>query len=351
MEIINADFKKGIVKLRVEDAEDLWYLSHLIDPGDLVKGKTTRKIRIGAGENAKSVKKTLTLKIEAETVELTEAALRINGLVKEGPEDVPKDSYHSIALESGSELLLQKSRWMEYQKQKLNESSEKKYNYLLCLFDREEALFALTKKNGYEVLAKIQGEVEKKAKKSEIKKDFQLEIINALETYSRRYSPERIIIASPAFFKEYLLEKITSSELKKKIVTATCSDISERSLDEVMRSPELAAVLKHSRARMEQLLIEELLAEINKGEKATYGLKEVKEAVNSGAVLKLLITDNFIRRKRTENKFAEIDALMTFVDGSKGEVHVLSSEHDAGRKLDGLGGIAAMLRYKIYSQV
>lgn len=349
MDIINTDFRKGIVKLKVEDSDDLWYLSHLIDPGDLVKGKTTRKIKIGDGENAKSVKKTLVLKIEAETIELTEATLRINGLVKEGPEDVPKDSHHSITLEKGSEFLLQKNRWMGYQKQKLEDAGKKKYNYLLCLFDREEALFALTKKSGYEILAKIQGEVEKKAKTSEIKKDFQLEIINALETYSSRYSPERIIIASPAFFKEYLLVKITSAELKKKIVTSTCSDISERSLDEVMRSPELANILKHSRARMEQLLIEELLAEINKSEKAAYGLKEVKQTVNSGAVQKLIITDNFIRRKKTDNKFAEIDALMGSVDASKGEVHVISSENEAGKKLDGLGGIAAILRYKIYS--
>ena len=82
MQLITSDFKKGFVKLKINDQDDLWYLSHLIDQGDLVRGKTTRKIKIGEGENAKSVKKTLTLSIEAETIELTENSVRINGKVK-----------------------------------------------------------------------------------------------------------------------------------------------------------------------------------------------------------------------------------------------------------------------------
>ena len=59
MQIISSEYKKGFVKLKVTDPEDLWYLSHLIDPGDFIKGRTTRKIRIGEGDNAKTVKKTI----------------------------------------------------------------------------------------------------------------------------------------------------------------------------------------------------------------------------------------------------------------------------------------------------
>ena len=98
MHLITSDFKKGFVKLRINDKDDLWYLSNLIDQGDIIRGKTTRKIKIGDSENAKSVKKTLTLTIRDETVELTETLLRINGKVKEGTEDVPKYSYQSITL-------------------------------------------------------------------------------------------------------------------------------------------------------------------------------------------------------------------------------------------------------------
>jgi len=347
MDIISKDFRKGFAKIRVNDPDDLWYLSHLIDVGDLVKGKTTRKVKIGDSENAKVAKKTLTLKIEAETIELTENSVRVNGKIKEGPEDIPKDSYHAVSLQEGSEFTLEKPQWLEYQKKKLKEASEKKYNYLICLLDREEVLFALTKKFGYEILAKIKGDVPKKAKEVEVKKDFHEEIIKALDIYNGRYNPESIIISSPAFYKEDLLKKIRLPELKKKIVLAACSDISERSLDEVMRRPELANLLKDSRSREEQLLVEELLHEINTEEKAAYGWKEVQYTVNAGAVEKLLLTDGFIKERRENEKFKEVDEMMKSVDALKGEVHIISSENDSGKKLHGLGGIAALLRYRL----
>jgi len=348
MQIINQNYKKGYVKLKVTEQDDLWYLSQLIDPGDLVKSKTTRKIRIGEGENVKVTKKTLILKIEAETIDFGSGGitLRINGKVKEGIEKVPKDSYHAITLEEGSEFSLEKPNWLSYQKQKLQESSEKKYLYLFCLLDREDALFALSKKFGYEILVKIKGEVPKKSKEVNIKKDFHQEILKALETYASRHNPEKIIIASPAFYKEELAKKIKDQSLKNKITLANCSGINEKDLDEVIKRPELKDVLKNSRAREEQLLIDELLAEINKDNLATYGWKGTKEKIERGAVRILLVTDDFIQKKKEEKTFYELDELMKQVDTLQGKIKIISVELESGKKLNGLGGIAALLRYK-----
>ena len=38
---------------------------------------------------------------------------------------------------------------------------------------------------------------------------------------------------------------------------------------------------------------------------------------------------------------------MKIVDKTKGEIEIISSEHEGGKKLDGLGGIAAILRFKL----
>ena len=349
MNIIHSDFKKGNVKLRITDPEDLWYLSHLIDPGDFVKGKTTRKIKIGDGENAKTVKKTYFLKIEAETIDFDQSGdiLRVNGKIKEGPEEVPKDSYQAIPLEEGSEFVLEKVGWMEFQKQKLEESAQKKHNFLIIIFDREESLFALTKKFGYQVILKIKGDVPKKAKTVEIKTDFQQEIIKTINTYNERHLPEKIILASPAFWKENLLKKISDPEVKKKIVLVNCSDVSERSIDEVLGSKELEKTLQSSRARTEKILMDELLSEINKNGLAVYAWGEVKKAIDAGAVSKLLLTDDFIQQKREEGHYIELDKLMKQIDVLKGQINILSSKQETGQKLDGLGGIAAILRYKL----
>ena len=349
MIIIKQDFKKGIVNLKVSEPDDLWYLSNIIEPGDFIKALTTRKIKIGDGENAKVAKKTYFLKIEAETLDFGDSGqnLRINGKIKDGPEEVPRDSYHSISLELGTEFYLEKPSWLSYHKQKLKDSAEKKFNYLICILDREEVIFALTKKYGYTVLVKIKGDVPKKGKTVEIKKDFYSEIIKTIETYNVRYNPEAIILASPAFYKEDLFNKITDKLLRKKIVLATSSGVNESALDEVIKSPELSNTLKNSRARTEQIIVEELLSAIKKGDLASYGEKEVKEAVEAGAVNILLLTDNFIKKKKEQTTFSEIDELMKKVDSLQGKVHLISSEHEGGKKLDGLGGLAALLRYKL----
>ncbi|MBS3116139.1 mRNA surveillance protein pelota [Candidatus Woesearchaeota archaeon] len=347
MDLLHSDFKKGNVTLRVTDSDDLWYLSHLIDPGDIVKGKTTRKIKIGESENAKTVKKTLILKIEAETIDFQEQVLRINGKVQEGLEEVPKESYHALSLEVGTEFTLEKPQWLAYQRQKLQEACLKKYSYLLCLLDREEALFALTKKRGYALLLNLQGDVPKKAQKTEVKGNFQEELIKKIVEYNERFTPEKIIIASPAFYKDDLFKIINSPTIKEKIVLVPCSDVSERGIDEVIKRPELAIILKESRAREEQILLDLLLEHLQKNTLACYGWDEVQRAVAAGAVQHLLVTDNFIHKLKEEGKYILLDEIMTRVDNLRGEVHIFTSELESGRKLQGLGGIAAVLRYKL----
>ena len=47
MKLIHSDIKKGIVKVKVENLDDLWYLNRIIEKNDFIKGKTLRKIKIG----------------------------------------------------------------------------------------------------------------------------------------------------------------------------------------------------------------------------------------------------------------------------------------------------------------
>ena len=55
MQCIYQDPKKGIVKLKVTNLDDLWYLSHILTQKDRVKGRTYRKIKLG-GENDRNTK-------------------------------------------------------------------------------------------------------------------------------------------------------------------------------------------------------------------------------------------------------------------------------------------------------
>jgi len=61
----------------------------------------------------------------------------------------------------------------------------------------------------------------------------------------------------------------------------------------------------------------------------------------------LLITDTLINSYRKEEKFSVLEGLMSLVDNMKGEIHIINGKNDAGKKLDGLGGVGAILRYDI----
>jgi len=344
-------FHKNEAKVAVENPDDLWVLSNLIDVGDTVDGRTFRKIKTGGeDERAQSVfKKPVFLKIEVEKVEFNGSdSLRVSGKVAEGQEDIPKGSYHTFNVEEGTTINILKSEWFPYQRKNLEDASkDKKIDTLICVFDREEAYIALLKKYGFEVLAELKGDVAKKVDMKQAPKNFYDEIIASLQEYVKRHEIKHVILASPAFWKEELFKSLKDDDLKKKLVLATCSSCDKNAINEVINRPEVQTVLQQERAASEINLVEQLLSEISKQGAATYGVKETDTANLNGAVKILLVTDGLIRKTREEGKFDRINKMMKTASRMDAEIRIISSAHDGGKKLDGLGGIGAILRYKL----
>ena len=143
------------------------------------------------------------------------------------------------------------------------------------------------------------------------------------------------------------MKELDGDELKQKIVLATCSSATKNGIDEVIKRPEVREALKQERTAKEINKVEELFAEIAKNNLAAYGLEDTENAALAGAVKELLITDSLIQKSRMESFYGRIEGVMKMVDKAKGEIEIISSEHEAGKKLDGLGGIAAILRFKL----
>ncbi|MEM4263390.1 MAG: mRNA surveillance protein pelota [Candidatus Woesearchaeota archaeon] len=348
MKLMSSDFKHGEAKVKVENSDDLWYLSQIIDEDDIIKGKTLRKIKV-SGEEKEAVRKPVFLALQAEKIEFTAAALRVNGKILEGPEDVPRGSYHTFNIEEGTSITIIKEKWLGYQIDRLKEACQAKMpKILICVFDREDAFFALMKRAGYDLISQIKGSVAKKGVEGAAKGDFYSEIIKQLEEYNKRYDLDKIILASPSFWKEELFKVLRNDELKKKILPATCSSADRSAIDEVLKREEVRKVLQEERVSKEIALVEELLTEISKQGLAAYGLDETEQAANLGAIRDLLVTDSLIAKSREEGTFSRLEALMRLADGIKAKITVISSEHVGGKKLDGLGGVGAILRFKLH---
>lgn len=349
MKQISFKQKQGELKVKVENPDDLWYLNNIIDPGDTVSGKTLRKLK--PTEEAKAERKLVFMSIQVEKVDFAANELRVSGKVLEGPEDVPHGSYHTFSIEPGTIVTIIKPEWLRYQLDYLKEAvSVKPPKIIICVFDREEALFAKLTRDGYELLSTLKGKVAKKAVEEKVKETFYQQIIAQLEEYDKRFSLDNIILASPAFWKEELYKVLTNQELRKKIIQATCSSVDEPAIAEVLKRKETQQALQAERVSKEMSLVEDLFLAIAKKGAVAYGMKEVQQAAEAGAIEQLLVTDKLIQQSRAENKFQELDRIMKQTDRVKGKVWIISTEHEAGRKLQGLGGIGALLRYKLYSE-
>ncbi|MBS3122328.1 mRNA surveillance protein pelota [Candidatus Woesearchaeota archaeon] len=352
MQLIHKDLKKGIAKIKIENKDDIWYLSTLVEEGDIVRSRTERKIKIGGGgedrkANVKIIHVTLSIKLEKIEFHKYTGDLRISGKIIEGLEDVPAGSYHTFNIEEGTILTLEKPAWLGYHVKRLKEAMEDKpSNILICVFDREEAMFALMKKYGYDVLAEIKGDVQKKAVDEKVKANFYSEIIKLLESFDAKYKFTKIILASPSFWKEELSKELTNESLKRKILFATSNSVSKSAINEVLKRPEVSTAIKQDRVIREIGLVEEVLGEIKKNGLVAYGIKETKEASEMGAIKVLLISDGVILKKREDGTIGEVERIMREADSTQADVYIVSSEHDGGKTLDGLGGIAALLRYR-----
>src|SRR3989338_7707209 len=246
MKKLKQDFKQGSVTLLLEHLDDVWWISQLLHPGDILSGKSYRKIKTGKEDERSSaaVKKPVFLHIRVEKVEYTPSFVRASGKVEEGTEDVPKGSYHSFQLEPGSALTITKSSWLSYQKKQLEQACKAKPPlFLLVAHDREEAYFAIMKKYGYEILSILKGDVAKKQEGHSATGSFYAQVINQIKQYDEKYHPEKIILASPSFFKEDLIKECKETAVKKKIILATCSYVGKTSFDEILKREETKQAL------------------------------------------------------------------------------------------------------------
>src|SRR5659263_578433 len=113
---------------------------------------------------------------------------------------------------------------------------------------------------------------------------------------------------------------------------------------EVLRRGAVDRIMEESRIGREAKLIEELMKEISINGKVSYGMADARNAQNLGAIHTLLITDELLR---TEREGKSIDELLKEVEHSQGRIVVFSTEFEPGKKLESLGGIAALLRFRV----
>ncbi len=343
MRINHKDYKTGQIKLRVQTLDDLWHLYNIIEPGDLVFALTTRReeARADAVRAERGEKKKMRLGIRVEKVEFHEFAdwLRVHGTIENGPQDI--GSYHTLNITVDENMTIQKV-WTLHQMDVLDRA-EKTMERPLVIFiaiDDEEATIAQLREYGVKFVASVvSGKSGKfystKAKKPE---EYFEEIIGIFKASA----PGPLIILGPGFAKEgiskYGRDKYPKLFDDAQVVSSGQTGMA--GVNEILKMGIGSKILEDSRVGLETRLVEQLLAEIGKNGLFAYGKADVQNAINANAVETLLVTSNSARERIFEQIMEEASKLGA-------NLVVVSEHHDAGKQLDALGSIGAILRYKL----
>lgn len=350
--------KKGFAKVVPESLDDLWHLYNIIYPGDQVYGKTKREIRIQTNEynRPESRRAIVYLGMQVERVLWDKGLnrLRVLGEITDISEDISgKGSHHTLNVILGQPVTIIKSKWLKHQVDRLKKASYRETPLvLLAAIDDEEYAVAILRQYGLEVKTEkriqLPGKFEADKREGVLKGYFKEALTSLRETWIGLKSP--IVILGLGFVKDSFVKYIRdmSEDVASAIVDVKSVNSSGMvGINEAIRSGVLSKTLKNVRIAEETRQVEEVLTRLGIGKTdVAYGLDEVKKATQYGAVERLLILDTMLRES-TDEKRTELENLMREVEEKAGQITVVSNEHEAGHKLEGLGGVAALLRFQI----
>ncbi|OKL59388.1 hypothetical protein UA08_05454 [Talaromyces atroroseus] len=174
-------------------------------------------------------------------------------------------------------------------------------------------------------------------------------------------SARPILLASPGFvaagFQKHIQSVASTNmpalkRLLPCIVVVHSASGYLHALSEVLQSPSVRTLLSDTKYARETKLMDDFLEHLRKDtNKATYGPREVEFAVEQGAVGRgggiLIISNRLFRSQDVAQRKRWVGLVDRVREVEGGDVRVLSSDHESGKRLDGLGGVAALLTFPI----
>ena len=134
------------------------------------------------------------------------------------------------------------------------------------------------------------------------------------------------------------------------IIIAHSSSGHMHSLAEVLKSKAVTAKLADTNYFRETTLMDSFFTLLRKDDgRAWYGPREVERAVDKGAVGRggdvLLLSNSLFRSQDVAERKRWVSLVDRVSQVEGGEVRILSSLHESGRRLEGLGNVAAILTF------
>jgi len=345
MRVIKVDRKNSFLELVPESLDDLWHLERIIEKGDLVSGSSERKVKGEEGRKAERIK--VWVEVEAEKIEFHKPSsqLRVSGEMKSMKpiEFFEAKAHHTVEAMIGGRVKVKKKKLKNYQLERINKAvaAAKKPRMLLVVLDDEAADLAVVREYGFEHKLNLRSGRSGKQFKQEKEKEskYFAELLKKI----KELNLEKVIIAGPGFTKNEFRDYLEGKGEKMEAVIEATNSVGVTGLNELVKRGIIDKVVRETLLSEESRKVEEAMIQLSKGnELIEYGRKEVGKAIEAGAVKELLVSDEKLFEER-----GKAERLMERVEEMGGKVHLISSQHEAGKQLQGMGGLIALLRFKV----
>lgn len=365
----------GTATLLPEEPEDMWHAYNLIRPQDLLRADAIRRVTTESAATGASssqrVHMVLTLRVTSLDFDPQAAQLHVSGRVAEENKHVKMGSFHTLDLELNRKFVLEKNGgWDSIALDILKESIDQDAKAELWAVIMQEGLANICLITTHQTILRQRIEIslpKKRAGKPASDHDkalarFYTTILDSLVRQLDMADIKPVLLASPGFiaqgFQNHIKAQASTkadkslSALAAKTIVAHSASGHLHSLAEVLASPAITSKLSDTRFARETALIDHFYDLLRKDDgRAWYGPREAEAAVEKGAVGRgggvLLISNSLFRAQDIEVRRRWVRLVDRVAKEEGGEVRVLSSMHESGKRLEGLGGIAAILTFPI----
>lgn len=312
---------------------------------------------------------TLLIRVTSIDFDAQAGQLHVSGQVAEENKHVKVGAFHTLDLELQRNFTLEKSQgWDSVALDVVREAVKQDKEGVVPAVVMQEGIANICLITEFQTVLKQRVEVSIPRKRAGRAGDhdkglsrFYAVVLETLNRHVDITNPRPLLLASPGFtaagFLKYILDeasRIANKAVlgnKANFIVIHSSSGHLHSLNEVLKSPEVLAKLKDTKYARETKLMDTFMELLRKDDgRAWYGKKEVEKAVEKGAVGRgggTLLIGNALFRSQVIGERKRWVTLVDRVKEEGGDARVLSSDHESGKRLEGLGGIAAILTFPI----
>lgn len=340
LRILHKKIKDGYVKIYIDKKDDLWHIQNFIEEGDIVRALTYRRSErnedIPRAKRSEKLPMTISVEVEKKEYQPFGERLRIFGKIVDAPQDIGK--HHTIILKEKMEVKIIKKKWNASSDKILDECirSTRMPEVLFIAIDDEMARAIVMTSYGLKEIAEYRVRYTGKDEAYSMDDEYKFNnVIKIIDGEGR----DVIVIVGPGRVRERL-EKFLKEKGYKKVYSAHASHGDMRGVYECMKKGVISDIISDCKIAEDTQAVDALLQEIKKNGNVTYGVENVKRASEMGAIDNLLVCSKIVCDDVINN-------IIENCKKSSSEINIISYEHEAGKILNSLGGIAAFLRWKI----